>query len=587
MSGSEDIVRQFNGQIPGQATGQNAVAKTYVDDELAIRDEGISNVANSAAAAQGAINTHEASGEAHSATAIVYSGPVAAANAKEAIDTVNQRVSTIVAGAGASNAEILDARQPATGPAFPILGDRLNAVDAQLAETADQLKTQFINIKFPPPPYAACVGGGIVDDYAAFQALINLAQTLEVGLYIPADSYRVTQDLTITRRLHMYGDTGDTSRIVRSGAGKGLVIRPPADRTSNTFYHLHHFGVYPEVDGQGTYGIDVILDENAYFSNWEIDHIRIGDFGSYGIHFNNDVLNVDGFFTGTIRRCWIQNGINGGYMGDSLNFIENTVTGKNVGFLLSQNPGATQFVIEKNNITCNAGAIALIGATQPQIKNNQMEYLGDYMGTYDAFVALFDTSFGVIEGNTITPYNSAFSGSSTPSYAVLIDGDSKGNTISKNLISVKPEGIHIALGISSALTVLNTVTKDNKYGFSDPEGGRMFNGGINNFGVDVLLTLQNGWVQYDTLDTRPKVQKTADGLVVVGGSVKSGAAAQYTVITNLPIGFRPKVDRKFQCTNFDGTDFKAITINITPTGDVVILSTGVSNVLLQLDGIQY
>ena len=469
----------------------------------------------------------------------------------------------------------------------PLLFNQLDniIINAQFDLINTKVNTMAINLKFPPAPFVACVGNGVADDFSAFQALINLAQTRGTDLYVPSGNYRVTQDLTVTRRLHMYGDNSQTSRIIRSGSGKGLVIKPPTDRTSNTFYHFHHFGIYPEVNGTGTYGMDIIIETNAYFSNWEIDHIEIGDFGSYGLHFNNDALNVDGFFTGTLRRCWIQNGINGGYMGDSLNFLENTITGKNVGILFSQNAGATQLMIRENNITCNAGAITLVGATQPQIKNNQMEYLGNYLGAYDAFIALFDTSFGSIEGNTITPYNSNFSSSTTPYYAVLINGDSKGNSISKNLISVKPDGVHIAFG--SSVTTLNTVNRDNKFGFADPEIPRISNIGINNYGVDITLTLQNSWIQYDTLDTKPKVQKTPDGLIIIGGSVKNGTAAAYTTILTLPVGFRPKVDRKFQCTNFDGTTFKTVTLNVAPNGEIVILSADVSNVLLQLDGIQF
>ncbi|KGE20058.1 hypothetical protein [Paenibacillus wynnii] len=170
--GSQDINQQFidGGVIPGQLVGQEAVSKTYVDGQNAGLAGNISTVAASAAAAQATANTgvsaagaaqstantavglannaqgsantaqstvdlHKVSTAAHSAANITYAGPVeGAATTKQAIDLVKQRVDTIVAGAGESNTEILDARQPATGPAYPILGARLNGVDAQLAE---------------------------------------------------------------------------------------------------------------------------------------------------------------------------------------------------------------------------------------------------------------------------------------------------------------------------------------------------------------------------------------------------------------------------------------------------------------------
>lgn len=146
--GSQDISQQFigGGVIPGQLVGQDAVSKTYVDGQNAALDADINNVAASAAAAQGAINTHEASPAAHSAAAITYNGVVAAGNVRQAIDQTNQRVSTIVAGAGASNTEILDARQPATGAPFPILGARLNNVDTQLADKTELEGYQYTEI---------------------------------------------------------------------------------------------------------------------------------------------------------------------------------------------------------------------------------------------------------------------------------------------------------------------------------------------------------------------------------------------------------------------------------------------------------
>lgn len=135
---SIDIAQQFinGGVIPAQLVGQSAVSKVYVDGQLAERDTDISAAASAASAAQGSINTHVASSTAHSSSAITYTGPIAASNVKQAIDATDQRVSTIVAGAGASNTEILDARQPASGAPFTVLRDRLNNTDAQLADNA-------------------------------------------------------------------------------------------------------------------------------------------------------------------------------------------------------------------------------------------------------------------------------------------------------------------------------------------------------------------------------------------------------------------------------------------------------------------
>lgn len=79
---------------------------------------------------------HKASGQAHSAAAITYSGDVAASNVQEAINKTDQRVSTIIAhnGDGTKDTELIDARGDA-----PLLRDRLDATDAQLADNDQKM----------------------------------------------------------------------------------------------------------------------------------------------------------------------------------------------------------------------------------------------------------------------------------------------------------------------------------------------------------------------------------------------------------------------------------------------------------------
>lgn len=134
--GGQDISQQFinGGVIPAQLVGQSAVSKTYVDGQDAALNTGINSAMSAAAVAQNTINIHEASAAAHSASAITYSGAVPdATNVHQAIDLTRQRVDNIVAGGGSSNIEIVDARKPETGTAFPILGARLNNYDAQIS----------------------------------------------------------------------------------------------------------------------------------------------------------------------------------------------------------------------------------------------------------------------------------------------------------------------------------------------------------------------------------------------------------------------------------------------------------------------
>ena len=80
------------------------------------------------------INHVAGTADKHAAQDVTYSGNEDGVTAKAAIDNVHTRVDTIVAGAGASNTEILDARGT-----YPILKDRLDGSDSQLANNAKQI----------------------------------------------------------------------------------------------------------------------------------------------------------------------------------------------------------------------------------------------------------------------------------------------------------------------------------------------------------------------------------------------------------------------------------------------------------------
>lgn len=176
MSSQYDITQQFlnGGVVPADLVGQETVSKTYVDGKVGSQNAEIAVIAGLAATAQNTANvgvsaagaaqstattavgaagvaqhtaeiaqatvdTHKVSTKAHDSLNITYSGPVSGASSvKQALDLTKQRVDNIVASGGESNIEIVDARQPATGPAFPVLGERLNSVDTQLAEKADK-----------------------------------------------------------------------------------------------------------------------------------------------------------------------------------------------------------------------------------------------------------------------------------------------------------------------------------------------------------------------------------------------------------------------------------------------------------------
>ena len=96
------------------------------------------------------------------------------------------------------------------------------------------------------------------------------------------------------------------------------------------------------------------------------------------------------------------------------------------------------------------------------------------------------------------------------------------------------------------------------------------------------LTLQNAWVWYGTIYSTPQYTKSADGIVSLKGLIKSGTATSGTVLTTLPVGYRPK------------SRLLVGVVNNAAYGRVDILSDGtviagmaVSNVWIALDSINF
>ena len=450
----------------------------------------------------------------------------------------------------------------------------------KLTDTGNNINDRGINIKKPPTPLVAVKGDGIADDYSAFQAIINYAQDNAISLYIPAGNYLVSQTLLVTKRLKVLGDGMRTSKIKYSGTGVAMRIKP-SSASHSTFYDLRDFSLEPSVVGGGTYGLEVELVVGTYFSNWEMHRVYIGDFGNYGMFLNNDVNNANGFFTGTIRKSWITNGVKGTNIGDSISIVENTITGKFTGINFTHLAGARQVVIKENNITTAGGVIALTDADQPAILNNQLEhqtYMGNYTGTTGGFVYLKDATAAEIRGNTISPAG-ASSAMVAADYAILIDGTSSLCDLSNNTIS-RGETYHIGF---TAATANNTASSSNN--FDSPAVISNLSTGVSNRGIDIALTPINSWVTYET-GSDIYAKKLDSGLVVVRGALKSGTVTSGTILTYLPAGLRPNRKKRFQVTNFNGTVFSSATLLIETSGAIMIMSTAANN-LLHLDGIQF
>lgn len=426
------------------------------------------------------------------------------------------------------------------------------------------------------------VGDGVTDDTAAIQAAVNACITSKASCYLPAGTYKCGA-LTATSRLHLYGDGMFQSTInsTVTGATDAFTITPPTSGGGNTGYHFNDFGITNVTAGNGRYGIRVTLGTNAYFSNSEFERIYIGEFGNQGLYFDNTINNADGFFTLTVRRSWITNGILGAIVGDSINIQENTITGPTtanyIGVNLSSNTGARQVVIANNNITTIGGAIYLSTVYGATIRENQCEYPSTtvaYSGSNAGLITINNSLHTVLEKNTITP--DIGGAIVNPTSAVALIGTTKRTYIRNNEIS-QGQSNHIA---SEATTSMTFLYPDNRYETVNPVFSFL---GTDTRGVWIAPTLTNAWVNTGGSWGSVAYYKDVSGSVTFTGSVSTGAGAVFT----LPEAYCPSDYLNF-LTSYDGSSTPA-KIQVAPfaAGATVTVPSAPGNVGVHLEGVTY
>lgn len=136
----------------GGITGSRKISEDFENINIAFE-----NVEKEMDQNKGVVDNHLASKSAHNADSITYAGGATGGNVKQAIDGLDTRIDNIVAQAGDDNTEIVDARG-----GYPVLGDRLNAIDKRIGDL-------FYNVK----DYGL-VGDGVTNDLNAFLAMLAI-----------------------------------------------------------------------------------------------------------------------------------------------------------------------------------------------------------------------------------------------------------------------------------------------------------------------------------------------------------------------------------------------------------------------------
>jgi len=352
MSSQYDITQQFlnGGVIPADLVGQESVSKTYVDGQISSQDAEISVIAGLAATAQNTANVGVSAAGAAQSTANTAVG--AAGTAQYTADVAQTRINNIVASAGDSNTEIVDARQPVEGAAFPVLGSRLNNFDAQFAEKS----IDMINVKS-----LGIISGDNSTSIKSSNAAIlknHIENNPATNYYFPPESFyfdevRITKTgikevYLIGESKMLFSNTALQSRILTEG--KNFILRDhPTDvdfkfivqgisfyssnqqgrclsavntyETSFKFKDVlfinYDYGFYAPQYSSGCYGENIAIHQNHYGIYSELEsHFTI--INKVSMNFNVVGLYLTGFQT-YIRN--VHYGV--GYVGaDAANFSE-------------------------------------------------------------------------------------------------------------------------------------------------------------------------------------------------------------------------------------------------------------------------
>lgn len=238
----------------------------------------------------------------------------------------------------------------------------------------------------PTAEAAASDGCPTGDATAQLQAMIDGAKG---ALQLPACVFNTSAALVISKPLRLVGASATVDgTIIRTTAAEGVVIDPAvrisvamAPNKRGWWGSVENLRIEPAVQGAGKHALVLRVRTGFFVNNWLIDRVHLGDFGDAGLYLDNSAGNVDGIFTGLVRRSFIENGIRGELIGDSVHIEGNVLTNGPsrfskaglTGVDISLIPGAAEVVIRENNITTGGGCVLVRGGTGVGVLNNWCE----------------------------------------------------------------------------------------------------------------------------------------------------------------------------------------------------------------------
>lgn len=305
----------------------------HINEDFENVNKAFNNVAAENDVNKGVVDNHLTSNSAHSAAQITYGN----GSVEDELESQDERINNIVSQSGDDITELVDARQPQSGSAYPTLKARLDSehgnLAAQLADLTNNTNSVRINVKYPPPPLVGAKGGGVIDDTDAFKAVIAALPPGGI-LEIPPDNYKLSDELTVTKPIRIVGamaedmgrtyldfnldDKASTKVAIRVNAGvhgcvfegfyvnysgianrNGIVLDGKGLDYANAVWHTKFNGVYAR----------------GFADNFKCSNICIASFNNCrSINAKENGFNQTDFATGlTYYSCYAQDSIGDGF----------------------------------------------------------------------------------------------------------------------------------------------------------------------------------------------------------------------------------------------------------------------------------
>ena len=199
----------------------------------------------------------------------------------------------LVINAGNSNAEIVDARVKNDGTSYSKLGDRLDAVDSQLARiegNIDKVSVKEFGAK----------GDGVTDDTWAFRNAINYASTNNLIVFVPVGVFLVSS-LNLPSYIVIQGVSG-ISQHPKDFKNASVIAQIPS--TNNhliigedgcEYVQLRDLHFVGNKNQQSELNDCIHLNQGeGQEAQWRLERVVIRDFKGNGIHtsFNRRAIRV-------------------------------------------------------------------------------------------------------------------------------------------------------------------------------------------------------------------------------------------------------------------------------------------------------